>query len=1419
MSTPAQTPQPGQRLIRHTGDIIQFVLDIPPHEGNPAEAWLRTNIGYAGTHRREIIERTDRHEPVLARDWHDLPLKPLSANRFAIDLPLSETGRFEAKTYYVSGDDGKVVWVPGENTVIKVEPADYASANTLYSAFIRQFSSANNVYSETDNDCIRRLDGAGYHVIPRSGTFRDMLRQLDIIIKEMGFRIIQLLPIHPVPTTYARMGRFGSPFACLDFMDIDPALAEFDRQTTPLDQFHELADGIHSRHARLFIDIPINHTGWASWLQVHHPEWFARNNDRSFQSPGAWGVTWEDLSKLDYRHRELWQYMADVFLYWCRQGVDGFRCDAGYMVPYPVWEYITARVREEFPDTIFMLEGLGGRIETMQSLLDGANLDWAYSELFQNYDQRQISEYLQQANSICREAGLLVHFAETHDNNRLAAASPAYSRMRTAMSALFSHQGAFGITNGVEWFATEKIDVHELNRLNWGKEPNQCKYIQKLNQILTDHPCFQPETEMRLIQKGNYNTLVLLRTAPVKKAQLLVLVNLNESRPALAAWHQSEYRSTANTDLLTGRNVNCSSHSDTLSIELAPAAVMCLSPAEKPETAPVLHGTQPYLPLHVTRTIRYRALAAQLIAFWQKANISVKADLSDIAAALRKNPRQACVSLTQKEYPPVIQWRWPNDTRRTILLPPGYAVLITADSHFIAEIRSGEKVLAHQKSLPCDCNRWFAILTPASTTEVQRHLTVHMTVFDQTGTRHSISPLLQLAPFDINAIQTVYSDRDIETKALYAICTNGRGALSQVRGAWGSVQSIYDAMLSANLDQQVPVDRHIMLTRCRAWLVYRDYSQEINIDGTTAFFQADNGSVCWQFQIPCGMGRHVSLEIMLRMIPFRNRIELVFSRKLNTELPSELEADEPINIIIRPDIEDRNFHHCTKAYSGPESEWPAAIETVSGGFIFTPAAERHLSMTTAHGEFVYEPEWNYNIPHPVEEERGLESVSDLFSPGWFRLTLTGGTDAEIAADVTKPEITTNQASAALQETKAENIRNRQDKYAVLRRAISAFIVTRDSSQTVIAGYPWFLDWGRDTLICLRGIIAAGYLKSARDILTQFAGFERDGTLPNMIRGNDDSNRDTSDAPLWFFVAVADLLQAENSTSFLETQAGGRSIRAIMVSIAENYLKGTPNGIRVDPESGLVFSPSHYTWMDTNHPAATPREGYPVEIQALWYAALRLLMQHDNRQKWESIAKNVQRSIAALYVIKGHDGLSDCLHCAAGTPAREAIADDACRSNQLFCITLGAVDNALAQRIIQACEKLLVPGAIRSLADAAVQYQQPVYHDGILLNDPLHPYWGHYRGTEDSRRKPAYHNGTAWTWPFPSFCEALYLSGGEAMRQTALDLLGSCTALFNAGCIGHLPEIIDGSTPHKQRGCGAQAWGVCELLRVIQQLDN
>lgn len=376
------------------------------------------------------------------------------------------------------------------------------------------------------------------------------------------------------------MGRFGSPYAALSFRGVDPALAVFDPNATPMEQFIELVDAVHRRNARIFLDIAINHTGWAANLHMNHPEWLSRTPEGRIEVPGAWGVQWEDLTKLDYRHEGLWQFMAEVFLTWCRRGVDGFRCDAGYMVPHAAWKYIVARVREQFPDATFLLEGLGGKISVTRQLLDTANLNWAYSELFQNYDRSQIEHYLPEAIDIAGSDGITVHFAETHDNPRLASKSAVYARMRTALCALASHSGAFGFANGVEWLAADKINVHDARPLNWGAATNQVPQIRRLSQLLKHHPAFHDHAEVRLIEQDAGNQIVILRQHPPSGQRLIIPINLDCEQPTTAAWDPKAagLRRDRFTDLLTGKTVAVGERNGLCICPLEAGQVMCLSP-------------------------------------------------------------------------------------------------------------------------------------------------------------------------------------------------------------------------------------------------------------------------------------------------------------------------------------------------------------------------------------------------------------------------------------------------------------------------------------------------------------------------------------------------------------------------------------------------------------------------------------------------------------------------------------------------------------------------------------------------------------------------------------------------------------------------------------------------------------------------
>jgi predicted glycogen debranching enzyme len=1424
-----QEPAPGTRTTCFSGDVLTFALKLPA--GMQGSAWVRTNLGHADIARAEIIRSVHLQETPLGRDWFDIPMQRVAEDRFDVRLAVCEVGHFEAKCFFLRQGESTPVWPPGENASVNVDSAESCCANIIYNAFVRQFGPNKSRPLELPapgDACVRLLDEARFTVIPPSGTFRDLIGELDFILGELGCRILMLLPIHPTPTTYGRMGRFGSPYAALSFRSVDPALAVFDPKATPTEQFIELVDAVHRRNARLFLDIAINHTGWAANLHTNHPEWLMRTPEGRIEVPGAWGVQWEDLTKLDYRHQDLWRFMAEVFLTWCRRGVDGFRCDAGYMIPHAAWRYIVARVREQFPDTTFLLEGLGGKISVTRQLLNTANLNWAYSELFQNYDRRQIEAYLPDAIAISDADGLTVHFAETHDNLRLAATSHTWARMRTALSALASVAGAFGFANGVEWLASQKINVHEAATLNWGSPVNQVPEINRLARLLKYHPAFHDRTSLSLIQAGDGNQVVLLRCHRPTDQRLLILANLDPERATQARWppeaaglSQKHY-----TDLLTASPVTVDESLGLFTCPLAAGQVRCLSP--DPSDLALLDAaaarSMEVPPRIAAQHLRAKVLqvATCLRGTCQMPDL----DLERAAVELRAEPAAFCAGL-QPEVAEnrLVTWLYPRDLLREVMLPPGHLLQVKSACGFRARLTDGDRTLAVENGLEAEDGTFFGLFLPLPAPKRPKRLSLLISVHQADGTRHVEAPLMLLPRPEKARVKRVFTRSELLRRPLLALGTNGRGAMLRAAVSWGGLESKYDALLAANISPEFPEDRRVLFTRCRAWLVFQGFSQEINLDCLQAFAAGRTGAAFWRYEIPSGQGEHVRLTIGLRMQPGENAVSISFFRHAAGADASRLADAMPVRLVLRPDIESRNFHETTKAFTGPEHHFRNSVQERPDGFRFTPDERHQLEMRLSAGRFTREPEWHYMVHHSRDAERGQDPHSDLFSPGYFEAILLGDQSVNLLA-AAGPAASPGEARPAdllPEHSPLESAAGAElEPMVVLRNALDDFLVSRDGQKTVIAGYPWFLDWGRDSMIFARGLAAAHRLDDARSVLTLFGQYEERGTLPNMIRGSDTGNRSTSDAPLWFAVACQELADAEGGKGFLKADCGGRTVKKVLDSIVRSYAAGVTNGVAMDPDSGLIFSPSHFTWMDTNFPAASPRQGYPVEIQALWHTALRFMSRIDRKEsrRWAALAERVRDSILQLFWRPEAGCLSDCLHAEPGQPARAATADDHLRPNQLFAVTLGAVASAQhARMILSACEELLIPGAIRSLADRPVAHPLPVRFNGSLLNDPHRPYHGHYTGDEDTRRKPAYHNGTAWTWPFPSYCEAWAMAYGETGRQTALAWLSSSIPLLESGCIGHLPELVDGDYPHAARGCDAQAWGASEWVRVWLKLTG
>jgi predicted glycogen debranching enzyme len=1417
------TPASGERLLRFVGDHVRFTLRA---ENNPAppQGWralLRTNLGRVAAVRREIIFAHAGGPVHAGESWRDLPMIK-NDDLWEIELPLAEVGFFKAKPYLLD-PKGWQHWPDGADVGISVHPNFARTANTIYCAFTRLFGATKNLAStiyEKLEAQLRSFEALDYATLPPSGKFRDLTRQLPFIVNKLGCRIIHLLPVHPTPTTYARFGRYGSPYAALDMTAVDPALVEFDKRTTGVDQFCELTYAAHSLGAHVFIDIVINHTGWGAVLQENHPEYFLKNPDGSFTSPGAWGTIWEDLVELEQHDVALWDKIADALLIWCRRGVDGFRCDAGYKIPVPAWQYIIARVQDEFPETIFLLEGLGGSWDATENLLTDGGMQWAYSELFQNYSGADVAKYLDYANRQSARVGGYVHYSETHDNDRLAKKGRAWSLLRNRLCALTSPSGGFGFTCGVEWLAAEKIRVHGCTGLNWENPDNIVPELAQLNQLVSNHPCFFDGAKLTRLSAPDSPVYALLRESAEGKDAVLILVNTDvETENSLVLSELKIQNSKFKIELLGQPLPKISAVKDETAFTLAPGAVFCLAPTEKTvglsgenyrraraQAAWAIQSLGRIVPAEIVDGLDWHWLAEQVES---SPEIFLTA-ASEFAARNAKTPLADLLVEAEagKVFQRVVAWTL-LDARRITLVPPGHWLLIEDSTPFRATLEIQNPAMHIQSIAAAD--RHIACFPPReSAAEAELVLERHATTSQKvSATLRFLAPEPQPSTFNLQPSTLV-------------LLTNGIGGMARLCVDLGRVNSKYDCVLGANLNPKVPVDRHIFVKRIRVWVNADGFLSAVDLKNLASF--KPGSPAVWKFVANAGDGRTVEIELRAKMPVGKNATVFQFSRPTEKGAHGkQLPAHADVRLTVRFDIEDRNFHSETKHNGGADFHFSSNTHPLDKkiGFEFTPASDRQLRVFASDGKYHPQPEWCENIPHPVEQTRGQVGSGDAYSPGWFELPLPKGAGVTLIATAESGNLSSAEIKVASCKPQAANSQNDFDEQ--LLYAAKQFVVRRDEGKTVIAGYPWFLDWGRDSLICARGLLAAGMAGEVKQLLLTFAKFEKDGTLPNTIHGDDVSNRDTSDAPLWFAVVCEDLA---DKRFFYTSVDATRNICGVLTSIAENYTRGTPNGIRMDTDSALVWSPSHFTWMDTNFPAGTPREGYPVEIQVLWIRLLRLLEKisaPNEQKKWRDLAGHATASFENLFWLETEGWFADVLLGGPRVIARDATPSDALRSNFLFAVSLGLVTGERAKRCVEAAQKyLVVPGALRSLAPLPVSVPLPVYsNDGRLINNPPEPYWPRYEGDEDTRRKPAYHNGTAWTWTFPTFCEALarvWNFSPEAIAA-AKSYLGSAEKILNEGCLGQIPEILDGDVPHAQRGCDAQAWGVTETLRVWKLLNS
>jgi predicted glycogen debranching enzyme len=532
-----------------------------------------------------------------------------------------------------------------------------------------------------------------------------------------------------------------------------------------------------------------------------------------------------------------------------------------------------------------------------------------------------------------------------------------------------------------------------------------------------------------------------------------------------------------------------------------------------------------------------------------------------------------------------------------------------------------------------------------------------------------------------------------------------------------------------------------------------------------------------------------------------------------------LEGPGPCRLELRPGMHFRP-HDAAVSVSLQRyriSAEEGRYEVVSVGSDLPPL---RMFLEGARASFVLERERVAEVVYRVERSRGYDAQGDLWSPGEFRVDLTrdqpvvlvASTEAWNVATALSPEM----ALAAEHERRRRLLLHappaaRWGPAAELVLAADAFVITPigriedqarsraegDEPRTVIAGYHWFTDWGRDTMISLEGLtLATGRPEEAASILRTFARHVRDGLIPNLFpEGNAEGLYHTADATLWMFHATDRYLRATGDRPTL------RRLLPQLEEIVREHQRGTRFGIRIDEDGLLTQGEEGYqlTWMDAKCGGwvVTPRRGKAVELNALWYNALRVLEGWLREERGEAAAAPIAAAAArartafnARFWYERGQHLFDVVDGERGD-------DPSFRPNQIFALSLPnpVLDRERWKPVLDAVrERLLTPMGLRSLSSDHPDYK-PSYHGDLRTRDA------------------AYHQGTVWSWLIGPFVDA-WLAVHPDDRAGARELLSGLVAHLGEGCIGSVSEVFDAEPPFTPRGCVAQAWGVAELLRAL-----
>jgi predicted glycogen debranching enzyme len=502
-----------------------------------------------------------------------------------------------------------------------------------------------------------------------------------------------------------------------------------------------------------------------------------------------------------------------------------------------------------------------------------------------------------------------------------------------------------------------------------------------------------------------------------------------------------------------------------------------------------------------------------------------------------------------------------------------------------------------------------------------------------------------------------------------------------------------------------------------------------------------------------------------------------------------------IELEIRPLLSFVDYHSLSQENGDFDGEYDSSGDTIT----IRPYVHKPPLFFRHNGNAVEKTGyWYNNFELAIEQERGFDHTEDLFQPFVVRFDPGETADLVISCGERHSGKTSKLERDELKRRekliKKSEVEDDFEQQLVL--AADQFIVERGSGYTIIAGYPWFSDWGRDTMISLNGLtLATGRPKIAKEILLEFSKHVSQGMIPNRFPdAGDEAEYNTVDATLWYFEAVRAYAEATGDYRFVKKQ-----LYPTLVDILTWHLRGTRYQIHVDTD-GLLYAGEpgvQLTWMDAKFgdKVITPRTGKPVEIQALWYNALKIMADfaerfgdEENRSRCRSMADLARLSFNAVF----WNDVDQCLFDVVENGRRDA----SIRPNQILAVSLpySMLDEDQARKVVDKVEaELLTPVGLRSLAPSDPAYV-PIYIGG--------PY----------KRDCAYHQGTVWGWLIGPFVDAYRRVYPDRSDRIAQILSGFKSHLSEAG-LGQISEIFDADPPHAPRGCPAQAWSIAEVLRV------